>query len=96
VASIDVSYVANLARLDLNPAEVESFQKQLSDVLEYMEQLKAIDVSKADQQSLKELVPQNRLRKDEIKPSLERDAALSNAPARASEHLISVPKIVES
>ena len=34
--SIDVTYVADLARLRLSPEEIATFQKQLGDVLGYV------------------------------------------------------------
>ena len=37
--SIDVTYVADLARLRLSPEEIATFQKQLGDVLGYVGQL---------------------------------------------------------
>lgn len=41
----DVLKVAQLARIELTPAEVEKFQKQLSSVLGYVEQLQQVDTS---------------------------------------------------
>ena len=43
--SIDVTYVADLARLRLSPEEIATFQKQLGDVLGYVSQLTEVDVS---------------------------------------------------
>lgn len=41
----DVLKLARLARLDLSDEEVELFRSQLSDILQYVEQLKKVDVS---------------------------------------------------
>lgn len=41
----DVLKLARLARLDLSDDEVELFRSQLSDILQYVEQLKKVDVS---------------------------------------------------
>jgi aspartyl-tRNA(Asn)/glutamyl-tRNA(Gln) amidotransferase subunit C len=91
--AIDVSYVADLARLKLTPAEIEQFQKQLGDVLGYVAQLQKVDVSGVDDtQSL--TVETNHLRPDVLRPSLTAAQALANAPQQAND-LIVVPKIIE-
>ncbi len=38
-SDLDVAYVARLARINLTDAEAKLFQKQLSDVLKYVEKL---------------------------------------------------------
>lgn len=44
--SIDeVKKVAQLARIELSDAEVEKFQKDLSSILDYVEELKAVDTA---------------------------------------------------
>src|SRR5208283_283225 len=66
--SIDVTYVADLARLRLSPEEIATFQKQLGDVLGYVSQLAEVDVSQVS--LLGEADLKNRLRADEVRPSL--------------------------
>ena len=41
----DILKLARLARLRLTDSEVEKFQKELSSILEYVEQLNSVDVS---------------------------------------------------
>jgi aspartyl-tRNA(Asn)/glutamyl-tRNA(Gln) amidotransferase subunit C len=41
----DVLKLAQLARLDLNDAEIEEYIKELSDILQYVEKLDQIDVN---------------------------------------------------
>jgi len=90
--SIDVSYVADLARLRLSPEEIATFQKQLGDVLGYVAQLKEVDVSHISLLGDADL--KNRLRADEVRPSLSVEAALANAP-KQENNLFVVPKIIE-
>ena len=40
----EVLKLARLARLDLTDEEVEQFQEQLSEILQYVEQLQAVDI----------------------------------------------------
>ena len=90
--SIDVTYVADLARLKLSPEEIATFQKQLGDVLGYVSQLKEVDVSHISLLGDADL--KNRLRADEMQASLAVTEALANAP-RQDNNLFVVPKMVE-
>ncbi|HKK30558.1 MAG TPA: Asp-tRNA(Asn)/Glu-tRNA(Gln) amidotransferase subunit GatC [Alphaproteobacteria bacterium] len=90
---MDVSYVANLARIELTDEETTLFQGQLDQVLDYVEQLNELDVSNV--QPTAHAVPLvNVLRADEPGQSLENDAVTANAPA-ARDGQILVPKINE-
>jgi aspartyl-tRNA(Asn)/glutamyl-tRNA(Gln) amidotransferase subunit C len=40
----DVLKLANLARLDLSDAEIEAYQAELSEILQYVEHLQSVDV----------------------------------------------------
>src|SRR5476651_479515 len=90
--SIDVTYVADLARLRLSPEEIATFQKQLGDVLGYVGQLNEVDVSHVS--LLGDANLKNQLRADEIRPSLPTVEALANAP-RQDNNLIVVPRMIE-
>lgn len=92
-SKIDVSYVAHLARLQLSAEETARFQKQLGDVLQYVDKLQQADVSSvADIGDAPDF--QNNLRPDEERPSLPVADALSNAPQQTS-NLFAVPRMVE-
>lgn len=91
--TLDVSYVAELSRLKLSPDEIECFQKQLGDIVGYIQQLQKVDLSsveeKGDAPDFK-----NNLRLDVMGESLSPAQALLNAPLK-TENLLLVPKIVE-
>jgi aspartyl-tRNA(Asn)/glutamyl-tRNA(Gln) amidotransferase subunit C len=89
---IDVTYVADLARLRLSPEEIATFEKQLGDVLGYVGQLKEVDVEKVT--LLGEADLKNALRVDVELPSLETTEALANAP-RQENNLFVVPRMIE-
>ena len=92
-AGINVKYVAHLARLALTPEEEKKFGDQIGHILEHIEKLKQLDVSKVEPTA--HAVPLvNVTRPDEVAPSLPHEAALSNAPAKRGGLFI-VPKIVE-
>ena len=90
---IDVAYVAQLARMNLSPAEKELFQRQLSDVLHYIEKLAEVDVTKVE--AATHAIPVfNVFREDKPRDWFSAAEALANAP-RKSNNLFIVPKVVE-
>ncbi|MBQ7190140.1 MAG: Asp-tRNA(Asn)/Glu-tRNA(Gln) amidotransferase subunit GatC [Kiritimatiellae bacterium] len=91
--SIDVRYVAELARLDLTSEELELFQSQLSSIVQYVEKISELDVSDI-QPTMHGQKLVNAFREDVVQPSFDRDAALDNAPARHGFEF-KLPKIVE-
>lgn len=91
--NLDVRDVARLARIELTGEEAATFQSQLGRVLEYVEQLKSLDVSGVEPTAHANPVF-NVFRVDEPKPGLPRDLALSNAPHSAN-NLVVVTKVIE-
>lgn len=91
--SIDIKYVAHLARIQLTPEEEAAFGAQLGQVLTYIEKLNELDVSEVEPTA--HAVPMvNVTRPDEVEPSLPHEEAMRNAPAEANG-LFMAPKIVE-
>lgn len=90
---MDVEHVAQLARLGLTKDEKTLFQKQLGDVLQYIDKLKQVDVSNVEASA--HAVPMfNVVREDEAHPGLSAEDALRNAPRQAN-NLFIVPKVIE-
>ena len=90
---IDVGYVAELARLELTDEERETFQPQLENIVKYVEKISGVDISGVDAMMHgKALV--NAFREDVVRPSMDREKALSNAPARVGDEFL-LPNIVE-
>lgn len=90
---IDVNYVAHLARLALTPEEARKFGEQLGGVLGYIDKLKQVDVTGIEP-TAHAFPLVNVTRPDAIRPSMDHELALQNAPATAYG-LFMVPKIVE-
>jgi aspartyl-tRNA(Asn)/glutamyl-tRNA(Gln) amidotransferase subunit C len=88
-----VRHVARLARLQLSPEEEERFAAQLGHVLEYIERLKAVDVSGVEPLSFagEAGLP---LREDEPRPGLPREKVLAQAPRHDGQAFV-VPRIIE-
>jgi aspartyl-tRNA(Asn)/glutamyl-tRNA(Gln) amidotransferase subunit C len=92
-SDLDVAYVARLARINLTEAKAEVFQKQLDDVLRYVEKLRQADVTHVEPAA--HVLPIfNVFREDAPRDWFTAEQALSNAPRKANG-LIIVPKVVE-
>ena len=89
--TIDVEYVAKLARLDLTQEEIETFQTQLEDVLEHVAELTAVEIPEALKTGSESAMAI--MRNDEPGSSLSAEAMLANAPIEAQQQ-IRVPKVV--
>jgi aspartyl-tRNA(Asn)/glutamyl-tRNA(Gln) amidotransferase subunit C len=88
-----VRWVAHLARLELSAAELEAMTRQLSAIIDYVNQLQQVDT--AGVEPLAHPLPvQNVFRDDEPAPSLPVEAALANAPSRRDD-FYGVPAVLE-
>jgi aspartyl-tRNA(Asn)/glutamyl-tRNA(Gln) amidotransferase subunit C len=80
----DVEKVALLGRLRLSPQELETMTAQLGAIVEYVQQLSELNTDDVEPMAhAVELT--NVFRPDEIQPSLDRPAALANAPHHDGE-----------
>lgn len=78
---IDVVHVAKLANLPLKPEEKDKFEKQLSEILSYIEKLKEVDTKSVEITSQVTGL-ENVTRDDETTPSLTQEEALSNTKSK--------------
>jgi len=89
----EVNWVAHLARLELNGAELEMMARQLTSIIDYVNQLRQVNTENVE--PLAHPLPiQNVFREDESAPSLPVDAALANAPDRRG-NFYGVPAVLE-
>jgi aspartyl-tRNA(Asn)/glutamyl-tRNA(Gln) amidotransferase subunit C len=89
----DVAKVAMLARLRLEPAELETFTGQLNSIVEYVAQLQELDTSGVE--PLAHGVEMRNVFRDDVRgASLEREQALANAPKRDQVGFL-VPAVLE-
>ena len=94
----DVRWVAHLARLELSEAELQTMTRQLSAILEYVDQLKQVNTDGVEPMA-HALPVHNVFRDDESRPSLSVAEALSNAPDGRTdgrgERFYGVPAVLE-
>jgi aspartyl-tRNA(Asn)/glutamyl-tRNA(Gln) amidotransferase subunit C len=87
----EVRKVADLARLELSDAELETMAPQLNAIVDYINQLQAVNTDGVE--PLAHAVDRhNVFRADAPGPSLSPDEALANAPAR-KDNFYSVPAV---
>jgi aspartyl-tRNA(Asn)/glutamyl-tRNA(Gln) amidotransferase subunit C len=80
----DVEKVSLLARLILTDDELATMTHQLGQIVQYVEQLQELDTTGIEPMAHAVDV-HNVFRPDEVRPSLDRDEALGNAPKRDDE-----------
>ena len=93
VTKKDVEYIAELAKLKFKDEELEKFTEQLNEILAYVEKLNELDTTNVEPLS-HPVEGSNVFREDVVKPLLDREEELRNAPDR-SELFFKVPKVVD-
>ena len=93
ITILEVQHIADLARLQLSSEEIQLFQQQLSEILEYVDQLREVGTS--------DIPPTARisqakgvLRPDEVKAGLTTDELMRNAPQSDGDQF-RVPPVFE-
>jgi aspartyl-tRNA(Asn)/glutamyl-tRNA(Gln) amidotransferase subunit C len=92
ISKDEVIHVANLARLDLDEANIEKFVGQIGVILEYVDTLNQVD-TKGVQPTSHAISLTNAFREDEERDVFDRESALANAPEQEDGHFI-VPKVI--
>ena len=102
VTEKDVTYVADLANLELTPDESQRMVADLNSILGHMDQLNRLDTSGVAPLAalVSSFAPAGgedfayAQRADEVRPGLTREAALANAPDTDGT-CFRVPKVIE-
>lgn len=89
----NVKHVAHLARLSFNEEELETFTKQLDDIIGFAEQLNELDTDNVEP-TTHVLKLSNVLREDKSREWLTREEALKNAPDKQNGQ-VKVPSVLE-
>ena len=92
-SAIDVSYVARLAKLELDPSSLSMFQKDMESIVEYVDLLGALDLEGVEP-TAHPVTSNNAWREDVAGKSFSHDLMLKNAPAVVHDELISVPQVI--
>ena len=89
---IDVRHVAKLARLALTDDEVELYGRQLESLMTHVADMRNLDTESVTA-TAQVIESRNVQRADEVRPCLERDEVLAQAP-QAQAGFFRVPKII--
>lgn len=93
ITTKEVQHIANLARLGLTPKEIEKFRKELSSILDYVEQLKQVNVEGIEP-TFHALKIENVFRQDEPKkPDFEKTKKLIKAFPKKEKGFLKVKKV---
>lgn len=88
-----VERVANLARLNLTEEEKESMTKDMEAIIEFADQINGLDIK--DVEPTAHVLPINNVfREDVVRPSLDREKLLQNAPNHENG-CFRVPRVIE-
>ena len=88
-----VGKIAHLARLGVDAAEYETYARNLSDILSFVEQLNAVDTSGVEPMA-HPLDASQRLRPDQVSEADQRERFQQIAP-KVEAGLYLVPKVIE-
>jgi aspartyl-tRNA(Asn)/glutamyl-tRNA(Gln) amidotransferase subunit C len=84
ISRAEVEKVSLLARLLLSDEELDRMTTQMGDILGYFDLLSEVDTEQVQPMAHAQEVA-NVFRDDAVRPSLERESALANAPHRDEE-----------
>lgn len=90
---VDVNYVMQLARLELNAVQQQKLTSQMEDILSHFDSLAEVDVEGIEP-TAHAFALKNVLQEDVPGPTFSPEEALMNAPAQRDDQII-VPKVVE-
>ena len=97
LTSADIARIANLARLELKPAEADRMLTQINGFFDMVEKIRAVDTTGIEplahpMATIQEITL--RLREDRVSEPNNREANQRNAPA-VERGLFLVPKVIE-
>lgn len=93
ISKEEIKHIANLSRLNISEDELDKYAQDLSNIVDMSNEISKLNTDNV-KPTAHVLDIKNVFRKDEVKPSFDRDTILQNAPTKESG-CISVPKVVE-
>lgn len=88
-----VRRIARLARIKITDDEAKGLEKELSGILDWVEQLKQVDTDAVE--PMTRVVAQDlKMREDVVTDGAKADDIVANAPT-SEDHFFVVPKVVE-
>lgn len=88
-----VRRIARLARIKITDAEAKGLEKELSGILDWVEQLKEVDTAAVEPMT-RVVAQELKKREDVVTDGAKADDIIANAPL-SEDHFFVVPKVVE-
>lgn len=88
-----VRRIARLARLKITDEEAKGLEKELSGILDWVEQLKQVDTQSVEPMT-RVVAQELKMREDVVNDGAKADDIVCNAPM-SEDHFFVVPKVVE-
>lgn len=88
----EITYVAKLARLNIEKTYVDELSNQMEKILDYVDTLKQLDTTDIPATTHASFLT-NIFREDIVKESFDADTALQNAPKKEDGYFI-LPRII--
>ncbi len=89
----EIEYIANLSRITLTVDEKNTFAKQLTNILDYIEKLNELDTDEVQPMAYATSL-KNVFREDELKSSFSHQKILELSPS-STNGFFKVPKVIE-
>lgn len=93
ISDEDVNYLAQLSRIHVSPAEVQSLKRDLTNILAYVKQLDEVDIDGVEP-TYQVLDLKNVWQEDEVMPAEVMPDELITMPAEMADRQIKVPKVL--
>jgi len=88
-----IQELCSLSKLNLSEEQMAKAEEQITRLLGYFDMLQAVSTDEVEASPYPMAIPQ-RLREDEVEPTLSQETVLENAPARRAGSFL-VPRVVE-
>ena len=93
LTTVQVQHVARLARLEVGEEELAALRDSMGNILTYIDRLSEVNTDGVEPM-VHAIELSNVFREDHVKPSLSREAALSNSPSTDGRYFL-VPAILD-
>jgi len=93
IKKTDIAYISSLSKLKMEDIEIDNFTRQISDILEMIQQLEKVDTDGIEPMA-HPLNMKQRLRMDEVTEENQRDLYQENA-VEVEQGFYKVPKVID-
>ena len=93
IKKTDIAYISSLSKLKMEDIEIDNFTRQISDILEMIQQLEKVNTDDIEPMA-HPLNMKQRLRKDSVTEENQRELYKENA-AEFEEGFYKVPKVID-